>query len=312
MPTVYLFQIDGDRKNDTFFEAMKPDASRCYKGVRFQVGDVPWIPDLVQLEIHESDESPLQCVLTLIELEEEKPQALISCRKYLPEDSNVILRTLNEYLDRIIRDCKSRADTTREERFTRLRKVLEQVPIIVKTACALRSSTNIIEVLPLIDQAELAQSPGLQQNRAQGEAKEGKPEPLQGTQRFNGERAKALGRCVLVLDAVIRREDRSGAKFKSWRNKDAPLKRLLKIRKNQHPLLRKLVLEERNSGIELNFDALLLELVAIWPGLELEDVRRLIGDYLPTASEVKQDEKMQRVFQEAQKHVSACVPTGHA
>jgi hypothetical protein len=180
MSAVYLFQIDCARNNDAFFQAAakQPLVSVFYRGAGFQVGEAPWIPDGVQVD---TDESPVRCSLTLLELEERKSEALISCRKYLPEDSTRVLHAFREYLRRKIGECKSTADT-RERALTALERLLQQgAPVRVKTACALRSAPFIIiEALPLIDQPNSAHWREAQDHEGQDKAVEGRPCPFQG------------------------------------------------------------------------------------------------------------------------------------
>ena len=105
MSTVYLFQIDSAENNDAFFDALLKTldpSTPFYKSVAFRVGD--WIPDGVRIDVEES-----RCSLTLLELEDTKPEARKSCRKYLPESSDLIRRALDEYLDRVIRGCQINA-----------------------------------------------------------------------------------------------------------------------------------------------------------------------------------------------------------
>ena len=96
-----------------------------------------WIPDLIEVVVDESG----NFILRLIELEAQKPDALISSRKYLPENSTGIVGTFCEYLERVIRACRSRADS-REDEFVRLKTKLSKAEkISVTSAGALRAST---------------------------------------------------------------------------------------------------------------------------------------------------------------------------
>jgi hypothetical protein len=112
MPTTYLFRIDGAKDNDDFFGAMRASVQHVYAGADFRVGAAGWIPDLVKLVV---DEPPARCSLTLIELEATESVALISCRKYLPEDSASIVSAFRKYLDRVISQCRISADPREAE-----------------------------------------------------------------------------------------------------------------------------------------------------------------------------------------------------
>jgi len=305
MLAVYLFQIDCAQNNDAFFNALRSTVSHFYRGIAFRVGDAPWIPDGMRVEIRES-----QCAITLIELEDSRANALISARKYLPENSSLILRLVGEYLDRVISQCRSTGDS-RETSFTSLREILTQdILFIVQTACALRSSTEIIEQLPLIDQPLGARTHSLQSYRTLREdtaleVLEDKTQPFQGVMRLDVERLKALGRCVLILDAVVRGRDHSAATCHSWRNK-APLKRLLR-HANGNPILRNLVITAGKTGLTLDFEALLAELVVAWDSAQftLEEIRHLISGYFPAASRIRGSDRMERVFEEARSYHQA-------
>lgn len=300
MPTVCLFQIDCATNNDAFFEAMRPSVSLFYRGAGFLVGDAPWIPDGVRVEV---DEPPEGCCLTLIELEEIKSQALISCRKYLPEDSRAILGAFDGYLQRKISECKSTADG-RESALIQLRDRLNQnTPVSVKTACALRSSDCMIEELPLIDQPKATRSQEVRVENVQSPDKKGSASfertDFRGTLRLDAERAKGLGRCVLILDAVIRHRDHSDAKYRCWRMKP-PLKRLLGENKAGTPVLRQLLFETGKSGVTLDCEALFRELPKIWPTIHTPgDARRVVELYFPRCLEIKSHEKMARIFEAA-------------
>jgi hypothetical protein len=304
--TEYLFQIDGAQNNDAFFNALRTSASFFFKGSTFRVGEAPWIPDGVRVDVHES-----RCLVTLIELEDTKPNALISSRKYLPEDSTAILRALSEYVDRIISQCKSTGDP-REVGFTRLKDLLGKgIPSVVKTACALRSSTETVEELALIDQLHLAETlevlgNGDNDDYELGEIERGEPQTLQGMLRLDRQWSNALGRGPVVLDAVIRQQDHGGGTFNGWRSRRAPLKRLLSETQG-NPTLRQLVLGANRTGMKLDFEILLSEMVSLWKSafgqLELEDTRRLITAYFPIASRIRKHDRMDRIFEEARRHI---------
>src|SRR5262245_39404254 len=107
MPIAYLFRIDGAKDNDAFFSALRPEMAHVFAGVEFRVGAGGWIPDLVRIIAEETSD---RYSLTLIELEATESVALISCRKYLPEKSVDILAAFDDYLSRVIRQCRSTAD----------------------------------------------------------------------------------------------------------------------------------------------------------------------------------------------------------
>jgi len=295
MSTAYLFQIDGAENNNAFFGALfqtlNPTTTWFYKGLGFRVGD--WIPDGARVDVEES-----QCSLTLIELEETRPEARKSCRKYLPESSDLILQGLDEYLERVIRARQSTGDP-REQGFSNLRTTLSnRARFTVRTACELRAGTEIVEDLALIDQVKSVTAQRAFPDRNVRESME-RDRSFRGTLRLNADDVKALGRCILVLDCVIGHQDHSNATFHSWRNK-APLKRSLKGT-NESPILRKLLVETK-SGATLDFEGLLAELAGRWGD---HDARSLVANYFSSALQIRAHETMNRVFQEARKCISA-------
>lgn len=275
------------------------------------VGEAPWIPDGVRVEV---DEALSESCVILIELEETKSEALISSRKYLPEDSKTILRSLDEYLQRKISECQSTADD-RGSVLVHLRESLQKSSsVTVKTAWALRSSRSIEDGLHLIDQPLAVRSRGLSKSDLFGEggdhadgantqrsASEGVE--FRGVRRLNQQEAHVLGRCVLILDAVIRHKDHSGATFHAWRTK-APLRHLLKISTLKFPVLKQLLFETANSGITLDCEALTSELLQIWPTIrEPEYIRDLMGAFFPHCLEIKGHKKMSVIFETARQTV---------
>ncbi len=302
MSTAYLFRIDGAKDNDDFFAAMRTSVSHGYAGVDFRVGAAGWIPDLVKVVVEKSSD---RCSLTLIELEATESVALISCRKYLPENSTDILNAFSDYLDRVIRQCRSTADP-REHEFFRLKSVLSQIEhVTVTTAGALRSSTCFVEELPLIDQPTLVAQPRpVREEKAQ-------PERIfRGLLRLSAQEANALARCVMIIDAIIRNRDHSSATTRTWlgRARTQPLKVLLIENCDIHPALRAFVLERQRRGATLDFEIMLSELIDIWSvalerSVDLERSRNLVSGYYPVASAIKAHDHMAAVFETARKHV---------
>lgn len=304
MTTVFLFRVDGNKDNDDFFAASRVGAACAYAGVDFRVGRSGWIPDLVKVAI---DDPPVRCTLTLIELEATESVALISCRKYLPEDSADIVAAFVDYLDRVVRQCRSTADP-REAAIIRLKELLPGVEHVrVMTAGALRASASFVEELPLIDQpGHIARKSAEPQNGH---------EPariFQGLLRLSQQQAQTMGRCIMILDAVIRGFDHSAATLGAWRAQDRsqPMKYLLAEDSNSYPALRALVFGAGNRGLTLDFEAILAELVTIWSDTPHRDVgaehaRALISQYFPVASDIRKHDKMDGIFESARVFLSA-------
>jgi len=299
MSTTYLFRIDGAKENDDFFAAMVQSANHVYAGVELRVGSVGWIPDLLKVVV---DEPPDRCSLTLIELEATEPAALISCRKYLPESSAGVLSAFSDYLDRVIRQCRSSADR-RESEFAKLKSILsESRQTTIRTAGALRSSTVVVEELPLIDQPERAAQP-----RAIRKVEQGPARVFQGVLRLSAREGKGFARSVMILDAVIRRRDHSSATLHAWRGR-APLKGVLREKTQDYSAIRKAVLESQH-GATLDFEGVLSDLVRIWSEargqtFDPEQIRRLINCYFPVALTIRRDQHMTGVFEMARKHLA--------
>lgn len=303
MPTTYLFRIDMAKDNDTFFDAMRSTVSHVYAGADFRAGAGGWIPDMLKLVV---EEPPDRCCLTLIELEATESAALISCRKYLPEDSAVILRAFNEYLDRVIRQCHSTADS-RETQFSHLKAVISSVGHReVTTAGGLRTSMRFVEELPLIDQPNVIGQPRFVQQASQDSLR-----TLHGVVRLARLEAEALSRCVTILDAVVRHSDHSDTRFEIWRKgrRNPPLKRLVVDSNGKYPGLRSLILESKSTGITLDFEKVLAELAEIWSKvyekpLEMEHARRLVVRYYPVATTIQGHDPMVSVFDTARRLVA--------
>ncbi len=294
-----LFRIDGSRENDEFFAASRSSVSLVYAGLDFRVGASGWVPDLVKVAIAEQEG---RCSLTLIELEATKSVALISCRKYLPENANEIVAAFGAYLDRVIRQCKSNAHP-HEPEFIHLKELLSQAKeIVVTTAGALRSSTFFVEELPLMGQPGLvAALPQVKQDLL-----EERERVFHGLLRLSQQDGRALMRSVVVLDAIVRQDHHSAATFHAWRAK-SPLRQLLSKDGQGRPELRKLVLETQNRGVTLDFEKVLSELAELWSASwrdaeDRERIRAVINSYYPVGAAIKGLDRMAAVFEEALKH----------
>lgn len=307
----YLFRIDGAKDNDAFFDAMRQSVSHVYAGIELRIGSEAWVPDLVKIAV---PEPPDHFSLTLIELEATKSAAKIACRKYQGENPEEIFEAFIKYLDRVIRQCRSNADD-RESKFVQLKKLLSQANNRkITTAGALRSSANFVEEWPLYNQPNDQPKRAVASRQTQREPQEDKKRPLYGKLNLTQEKKNALSRCVLILDAVIRERIRehhhSSATLHAWRPK-SPLKRLLFSKDgHHHPELHKLILENQNRSLTLDFEKALLELAELWSPLAQEQIRTLIDDYFPIGSAVKKHDRMDAVFDEARKHVSSIQDKG--
>lgn len=297
MPTTYLFRIDMNKDNDAFFNMRKASASHVYAGIAMGIGSSSdWIPDLVEVIISE----PKKIKLRLIELEAYASNALISSRKYLPENSTGILRTFCEYLKKAIKDCHSRADS-RENDFLRLEEILLKTEeVYITSAGALRSAAEFVEELPLIDQPK-----NLGQIKSAEKTLREDASNFYGVLKLSRDRAEALGRAILILDAVIRQEDHRDTAFRSWRGQERcqPLKKYLKKNGISYPSLRAFVSKKSSSGVTLDFEKILSDLANIWK-LNPEDIRNHINGFFPFAAGIAGNDRMPVVFEKARGFLS--------
>jgi hypothetical protein len=309
--TVYLFQVDSAKENRHFFEGMHGSLpeSVYFRGLDFSVG--PWTPDGVRVDL-EVGVSPPTCSLILIELETAGPTALKSSRKYLHENSTNICSEFKRYLNRVIKKCDSTADP-REPKINLLVDVLTQHAMVtVKTAAALRSSTTFLEESPLTDQTNSTQSHETldsytshetSHHNIPTEGRIAREQPtFRGVCKLDPEQSRALRRCVLILDAIIRRTDHSAAIYRAWKGR-SPLKRLLWQKGEKPPTLDLFILKQGNSGITIDLEVLLSELATIWAEsgkqIDPETARQLIVDYFPTAMKIKPHDEMHLIFEAA-------------
>jgi hypothetical protein len=302
MPATYLFRIDGAKDNDKFFNSLKPSMSYVYAGVDIQIGSSGWSPDFIKISVSESK----TLTLTLIELDATESVARANCRKYLPENLTDIVRSFCEYLERVIRASRSSAHP-HEEEFIKLKTALSKSEqIVVLTARALRSSIDFLEEFSLIDQPEkIVQMQSVQEISHENNSEQ--TPDFRGTLRLNAEKAKALGRPILILDAAIRQQDHSDGEFRGWRNNAT--NKLLKEHRTAYPCLCSFLDERSFVGITLDFEKLVSELVAKWSDasttqMDQERIRSLINRYFPIAIKIKLNDRMSAVFDSARKFLA--------
>jgi hypothetical protein len=302
MPETFLFRIDGAKENDKFFNALRPSMSYVYAGAEIKIGSLGWSPDFIQISINESKD----ITLTLIELDATESVARANCRKYLPENSTDIVHTFCEYLERVIRQCRSSAHP-HEDKFIKLKTALSKAENInITTAGALRSATDFLENFSLIDQPKrIVQMQSVQNIPRKNTLKE--IPDFRGTLRLNAEKAKALGRPVLILDAVIHQQDHSDATFRGWRNRET--NKLLKEYSTAYPCLCSFLNQRAFVGTTLDFERLILELVTKWSKastlqIDQERVRSLINRYFPIAIMIRLSDRMSVVFDTARKFLA--------
>jgi len=296
----YLFRFDGSRDNDDFM-ALRRDqyAERVYAGTPMKVG--PWVPDFLEVAV---DESARSVRLTLIELEATDTVALVSCRKYLPENSTAIVASFAQYLDSVVNQCRVTSDPRLPAFQTLKRTMTDGMKVTVHTAAALRTSSDFIEVLGLLDQPE----------RGVIKPFVGAPAStasfvFEDARRMSRDELDGLRRVVRILHAVVVGKDHSGGTLKGYANLNRkPLEMALDGQSARFPELSKLVSPSDYSGAALECEKILGELCDLWSGhrtVEPDHVRRWIVSFHPIASSFPQHEPIQNVFDKARTVLAA-------
>jgi hypothetical protein len=296
--TYFLFRFDGAEANTEFVARWQQrHGGEVYSGTSITVG--LWTPDLLEVVVDEGGDSAR---MTLIELEQTEKRARESCRQYLPESSSAVRGSFGDYLETILDECRRRTDR-RFDAFQNLKSVLNaQTNVIVRTAGALRTSADLLEVFPLRDQPD--QSPVLP------DAVDVQPEAAF---VFDGERLlvrkdlDVLRRVVRILHAVATRDDHSGGVLDGFSRRN-PLRRALEGQSDLYPELSKLVSPNDRTGARVNCGLVTNELAALLattdqhPGTS--DIRRWIEELHPAASRFSKQERMQVVFEQVRKVIA--------
>jgi len=276
MSKTFLFRFDGKPENAGFSDKARENGHVVYQGQEMKIGR-GWVPDCLEV-VMEDDGA---CSFTLVELEANEVTALVSARKYLPESAGSILAAFREYLGRAIRRGRSSADS-RVKDLEGLSAALGQAPPVrVWTAAALRQPAQIIEKLPLIDQAHDLKAAAHTHAEDDGE-----PLPLEGDVVLSPRDHKNVSRSVLLLDAVVRGWDKSEASLRAWRNlRSQPLRSTIRERRDDYPALVSLLLGQK-FGVRLNINDCARELAAIWSPFRPErhsetSVLALIQRFMP-------------------------------
>lgn len=306
MSVEYLFRIDQAKDNDVYFETTKKQGvNTAYAGVEIKIGQ-GWVPDLVRVSCQDLPEA---CILTLIELETSKPEALKSSRKYLPESSAHILEVFQNYLDRVIENCRATADPRRST-VEGLRVFLGKQPkVVIETACALRSGSEYLEKLPLLAQLGEEWHSSASTDRPPREKSVRLPELNFETNLLSLTRYQsiALNRAVLILDAIVQKRDHSASVMKNWVN--LYLKSWLTQNsacQEKFPSVYMVLSADKTVGHKLTIqcDIFFEELSRYWsepqtPRMTPEKARRWISGYYPVACSLNGKDRVQQVFANA-------------
>ena len=296
MQTRYLFRLDMAKDNNEFLALRRTrQVDHVYSGTPLKVGP-GWIPDFLELVV---DRDSQLCRLTLIELEATEIAARASCRKYLPEPSSEVMRAFLGYLDTVIAQCRSTADP-RLDAFEGLKEIVLSVStIVVHTAGALRSSPDLLEDLPFIDQAER------QALAVVDMAKSPSSFLFIGERRLTRAEADGVRRAARILHAVIVGRDHSGGTMKSWRNiSQKPLDCAVAKDQSRYPHLHKLLTAKTVHGLNINCEKVATELATLWRVADGEPMTadraaEMVSTFVPVVVTFESHEPIQKVFARA-------------
>lgn len=176
---------------------------------------------------------------------------------------------------------------------------------VVRTAGALRSSTDYLEVHTLLDQPERI---GLRPSQP---AFAGQVFSFGGTRSFSREETDGLRRTVRILHAVVTGQDHSNCTLHSWRNlRRKPLD--ISVAKDRERLvqLNRLLGNKFASGMSLDCDRLVQELVGLWsiysrPNLVPSEVADSVRCFVPMSMGFANQESMRVVFDVARSVLKA-------
>jgi hypothetical protein len=212
------------------------------------------------------------------------------------------------YLDRVIENCRATADPRRST-VEDLRVFLEKQPkIVIETACALRSGSEYLEKLPLLDQLREEWHYSASTDRPPRK-KSFQPPDLHFEDNLSLTRYQsiALNRAVLVLDAIVRKQDHSASVLKQWVN--LYLKSWLKENsdfQDRFPSIYMVLSADKTIGHKLTIecDVFFEELSQYWEraaniGMTPEKARRWISSFYPVACSLNGKDRMQQVFANA-------------
>jgi hypothetical protein len=238
--------------------------------------------------------------LTLIELEATDMVARESCRKYLPEPSSAIIKAFSQYLDNVLKRCQTTADQ-RFKTFQDLRKFLSKHPtIVVRTAGALRTSLDLLEVFPLIDQPK-----GPLREFAVADTTDRPSFICEGEHRLSRDEVQGLWRVVRILHAIVVGKDHNNGTLETGAGL---LRKLFDTALNRppnrtYPELKKLHSPDSKYGVKIDCDKIVTELADLWTvggnDATPAGVRSWINAFYPVACSFQRRERMRNVFERA-------------
>lgn len=180
---------------------------------------------------------------------------------------------------------------------------LEQQPrVTVRTAAALRASADLLEVFPLIDQADQ-----FDPYSAAGPTRSATPIStfeFDGRQRFSRDDIHGLQRVILILHAVLAECDHSSGTYDSWRAVGRKLlSSALDGETDRYPELQRLLSRDVNAGLTLDCERIISELSTLWSvhgrGPRPEQIRQWAKAFHPLALSFTCSDSMRNVFNRA-------------
>jgi hypothetical protein len=303
VPDTFLFRFDGARENDEFLNLARSKGHLVYAGLAMQL-QRGWIPDFVEVSL---DEKAATCTITIVELESTEGSALVSARKYLPESSKDILSIFQKYLLRVLQKCRTTADPRVEDIQRVLDGLAGSTKIGMWSAGALRQLPRIVERLPLIDQGRESDGVSIY---PQAEAR---PDPFEGEISLSARQHKNLSRSILILDALIRGWDNSGASLRAWRSsRSQPLRRYVEKHSVDFPTLSALLIGQK-TGSRLMIEDVAREVSVIWNGLQPDrhteaTVRAALSRFMPIDLTLDPNAPVRIAFEKARLIAGTSIP----
>ena len=303
LKSVYLFRIDMAKDNDVYMSlASESDYDLVIAGASIKIGN-EWIPDFLQVDIINDDIKRIE--LTIIELESLRRNALVSSRKYIPEDRNSIIEDFMRYLKVVAKQCHSTADS-REEKIHFLQNLIKSgTPVYIYTAACLREELIPVERLTLIDYNLVQDKPSeyaLSTSRLIEDEFLTKKEKV----RLPRKDAELFQRCIYFLDAVIRDEDVTESTITRWlRRRNLPLKVLIKNSKSfsiEYPKLYKYIQTKKTKGLKIEIPPILMELSNLWSTksnkkITPDKIVNIFKDITTMLQTCKSHQKISKIFE---------------
>jgi hypothetical protein len=291
----FLFCFDGSHDNDRYRDLATERGFAVFAGRELRLGAAGWKPDAIRVVMEDGGQ---RCTLAIIELEADVNTARISARKYLPEPSQSVVDAFLAYLDTYAAHCRRHADP-RLATIQALKDMLSECETLIVTAGCQRDRFASVEELPLIDQGHRARP-----QQTDAVPRTSRSFRWSGKVTLSPEQQKHLFRTVLVLDAIVRGWDKSGASLAKWRNlRTQPLKAQLEAQPGNSPALRALILGHK-LGVQIDIDHLAVELAGIWTSMSAkqytpESVVHVLQQYLPIAAKLPNSIPVQEAFEKA-------------